>query len=334
MMEVTDRYFRLMLRWISIGAHLYTEMVHARAVIAHPARYLSYSSAEHPVILQLGGDSPAELGEAARLGAEFGYDEINLNCGCPSDRVQRGGFGACLMADPDLVARCVSAMTPFGVPITVKHRIGITDSASDLTVSYPKLRQFVQTLYDAGCSRFIVHARLAVLGGLSPAENRSVPPLDFEIVSNLIDDFPNAAFEINGGIKTIAECEPLLAKYDGVMIGRAVRDNPMMIAGVDSLLSEIKATDSQPSIPDPHRVVQSMILNIEETPDMAHLVARHMLNIFHSYPGARAYRRFLSEQLPETEHKDVADLLREAVKRIGKKSEQTETSTPLQNTAA
>lgn len=347
MMEVTDRYFRLMLRWISRDVHLYTEMVHARAVLADPARFLSYSPEEHPVILQLGGDSPVDLAEAAKLGAEFGYDEINLNCGCPSDRVQRGGFGACLMADPELVAHCVSAMSGAGIPVTVKHRIGISDSAQNLTASYAKLHHFVQTLFEAGCSRFIVHARLAILGGLSPAENRSVPPLDYNMVRELVRDFPDAAFEINGGIRTIAECEPFMNQFDGVMIGRAVRDNPMMLAGADAFLENFRTTSSlEPGsrnssperIPiksrDPFEIVQTMAQHIEESPDMAHLVARHMLNIFHSYPGARAYRRFISEHLSETEHKDVADLLREALKRIEKKPEQSTTTEPLQNTAA
>ncbi|MBL8018997.1 MAG: tRNA dihydrouridine(20/20a) synthase DusA [Leptospirales bacterium] len=346
MMEVTDRYFRLMLRWISREVHLYTEMVHARAVLADPARFLSYAPEEHPVILQLGGDSPADLAEAAKLGAQFGYDEINLNCGCPSDRVQRGGFGACLMADPDLVGRCISAMSSAGIPVTVKHRIGISDSAQNLTASYAKLRHFVQTLFEAGCTRFIVHARLAILGGLSPAENRSVPPLNYEMVQELVSDFPDAAFEINGGIRTIAECEPLMNQFDGVMIGRAVRDNPMMLAGADIFLENFRAgstseVGSRPSAGntpvksrDPFEIVQTMAHHIEESPDMAHLVARHMLNVFHSYPGARAYRRFISENLSETEHKDVPDLLREALKRIEKKSEQSGTTAPLQNTAA
>jgi len=320
MIEVTDRSFRFMMRWITKETHLYTEMVHSRAVIADPKRYLGYSQSEHPLILQLGGDDRAEVARAARYGAEVGYDEINLNCGCPSERVKRGGFGACLMAEPSRVASLVEGMRESGLPVSVKHRIGIAESGEGIDPDYGKLFTFVRTLHDAGCDRFIVHARMAILGGLSPAENRSVPPLNYQFVLQLKNDFKNASFEINGGIMSLEQSAELLTTFDGVMIVRADRDNPMMFFCADSLLDAVRSGESI-SIPsdlnaDPWRVAECMIDHVEASPDMARIVSRHLLNLFHGYAGARRYRRFLSENLPETDHKDVAQLLREAVARV------------------
>lgn len=328
MMEVTDRHFRRMLRFLSRDAHLYTEMVHSRAVLADARRYLAHMSAEYPLVLQLGGDDPVELEEASRIAVDMGYSEINLNCGCPSERVQRGGFGACLMAEPVLVSQIVSAMKKSGASITVKHRIGIQNIRTDEEPDYDALRLFVGALADAGCERFIVHARTAILTGLSPAENRSVPPLRFDLARRLKNDFPHLPFEINGGIADLETAGALLEEFDGVMIGRAVRDNPMLFSGVDRVLAAVRQSPENRAELTPHDLLHAMIPYVERSPDSAHIVARNLLNIFHGYPGARRYRRFLSEELPDTDHKSVADLLVEATRYIEKKAERSEEPVP------
>src|SRR5690606_34267343 len=233
MMECTDRHFRFLARLISKHTRLYTEMVTAPAIVHGKKEHLlGFSAEEHPVALQLGGSDPAELERCAALGAERGYDEINLDCGCPSDRVQSGKFGACLMAEPDLVRDCVKAMIRGAgphVPVTVKHRIGIDDKDS-----YEELKRFVATVADGGCTLFAVHARKAWLKGLSPKQNREKPPLNYETVRRLAADFPELRFVLNGGIVSLDQAEPWFHELDGVMIGREAYRDPMMLAAVDA----------------------------------------------------------------------------------------------------
>src|SRR3954469_2561320 len=217
MMDWSDRHYRYFMRQISAQAHLYTEMITTGAVVhGDVERHLAFSAEEQPVALQLGGSEPADLAHGARLGERYGYDEINLNIGCPSERVQRGAFGACLMAEPALVAQCVRAIRDaVAKPVTVKHRIGV-----DQVEDYGFVRDFVGTVAEAGCRTFIVHARNAVLKGLSPKENREVPPLKYEFAYQLKRDFPDFEIIINGGIKTEAEIDEHLKHLDGVMLGR------------------------------------------------------------------------------------------------------------------
>src|SRR5690606_28699138 len=226
MIDVTDRHCRYFHRLLHPRARLYTEMLSTGAVLhGNAARHLAFDEAEHPVALQLGGSEPGDLARAARIGAEAGYDEINLNCGCPSDRVQRGAFGACLMASPSLVADCVRAMQDaVSVPVTVKHRLGL-----DYEDSYAFVRDFVGTLHEAGCRVFIVHARNAVLKGLSPQGNREIPPLRYGRAAQLKRDFPDSVFVLSGGIATVeqARCHP--EPFDGVMLGRAAWHDPAVL---------------------------------------------------------------------------------------------------------
>ncbi len=230
MMDRTDRHFRYFMRQITRRTLLYTEMVTMNAIL-HGDResLLGYSEEEHPIALQLGGDDPGKLAECAKIAEDWGYDEVNLNVGCPSDRVQKGRFGACLMAYPDVVARSVEAMREAcGLAVTVKHRIGVDDLDQ-----YEDMKRFVETVARAGCDRFSVHARKAWLQGLSPKENREVPPLRYEDVYRLKDEFRDLKIEINGGIKTLAETKTHLERVDAVMIGRAAYDNPYVFAEVD-----------------------------------------------------------------------------------------------------
>lgn len=291
MMDWTDRNCRLFHRQISRHALLYTEMVTAPAIVhGKRARLLDYSPAEHPVALQLGGSDPAELAAAAAIAADWNYDEINLNCGCPSDRVQSGCFGAVLMKTPDLVAECVAAMIASSpVEVTVKCRIGVDDD-DPATV----LPRFLDTVAAAGVSRFIIHARKAWLQGLSPRENREIPPLDHDLVLRMKAEFPQLHISLNGGVDSLDAAEALLAQgLDGVMIGRAAYHEPFHILGqADARLFG----DDSPA--DPFAVAQAMRPHIA-----AHLVAggrlhqitRHMLGLFHGLPGARGWRRVLSE---------------------------------------
>jgi tRNA-dihydrouridine synthase A len=231
MLDWTDRHCRHFHRLLSQHALLYTEMVTTGALLhGDVARHLRFHESEHPVALQLGGSEPEDLARAARLGQQWGYDEINLNCGCPSERVQRGAFGACLMAEPTVVADGVKAMLDVvDIPVTVKHRIGI-----DRVERYDFVRDFVGTVADAGCSVFIVHARNAWLQGLSPKENRDIPPLRYELVHRLKQDFPQLSISINGGITTDAQVREQLARLDGVMIGREAYHNPWWLASWDA----------------------------------------------------------------------------------------------------
>lgn len=292
MLDWTDRFCRYFLRQISRRAVLYTEMVTTGALLHRdPARFLDYDAEEHPVALQLGGSAPDELATCARLAEEWRYDEINLNVGCPSDRVQSGRFGACLMADPRLVADCVAAMSgSVQLPVTVKHRIGIDDMDS-----YEKLSHFVDTVSEAGCATFIVHARKAWLQGLSPKQNREIPPLRYEVVHRLKRDFPRLEFIINGGFKTLARIEGQLDHVDGVMVGREAYQNPWLLAGVDA---RIFGTDE--AVQTRQQVVEKMLPFIEQQQARGipvHRTTRHMLGLFQGQPGARAWRRHLSENV-------------------------------------
>jgi tRNA-dihydrouridine synthase A len=293
MMEWTDRHCRYFHRQLSKHAWLYTEMV-TSAAIAHGdrQRLLGFDPSEHPVALQLGGSDPDELARAAEVGAAFGYDEINLNCGCPSDRVQSGRFGACLMAEPALVGQCVSAMqgaVGAAVPVTVKCRIGIDDQDSEADLS-----RFVETVAGAGCRIFIVHARKAWLQGLSPKENRDVPPLDYGRVYRLKAAFPELTIVINGGIATLEEALVHLEAVDGVMLGRAAYKTPAILADVDRLLHGV---DTPPL--DAAAVLEQMLAYAArelERGTRLSCITRHMTGLINGKPGARAFRRLLTEE--------------------------------------
>ena len=291
MMEWTDRHCRYFLRLISARAFLYTEMVTAEAVIhGDRERVLGFNAAEHPVGLQLGGSDPVKLAEAAKIGESFGYDEINLNVGCPSDRVQSGRFGACLMAEPVLVADCVAAMADaVTVPVTVKSRIGIDDQDTEQS-----LDRFIDTVATAGCGTFIVHARKAWLEGLSPKENRDVPPLDYTRVHRLKARRPDLEIILNGGLVSLEESEPHLARLDGVMLGRAVYADPYLMAVVDRTLYGLDVSPlSRAEVLDRfmdytrRELAKGVRLNA---------VTRHVLGLFHGQPRARAFRRHIAEK--------------------------------------
>jgi len=290
MLDWTDRHCRYFLRLITRHTLLYTEMVTTAALIhGERARHLDFDPAEHPLALQLGGGEPAELARCARLGEDWGYDEINLNVGCPSDRVQNGRFGACLMAEPQRVADCVAAMkAAVGIPVTVKTRIGI-----DHRDSYEELAALVGQVAAAGCDALIVHARKAWLQGLSPRENREVPPLRYDLVQRLKGDYPDLCISINGGITSLVQARALLAGLDGVMIGREAYQNPWMLAQADR---EIFA-DPAPA-PDQHQVLEAYAAYVERQLRAAvplNAMTRHILGLFRGRPGARGWRRHLSE---------------------------------------
>ncbi len=291
MMDWTDRHCRFLLRLLSPHARLYTEMVTAAALIHGDAnKLLEFDAAEHPVALQLGGSDPKMMADAAKKAADAAYDEININVGCPSDRVQSGQFGACLMAKPDLVARCFEEMSAVcDLPVTVKTRIGIDDYDS-----YEFLREFIETLKAAGCNTFIVHARLAILQGLSPKDNRTVPPLDYERVYQLKREFPNLEIILNGGISDTDLALGHLEHVDGVMIGRQAYHDPYFLTELEKALFGV--VDLQ--APDRHEIIESMIPYIEQQmsagAELQH-ITRHMLGLFAGQPGARAWRRYLSQ---------------------------------------
>jgi tRNA-dihydrouridine synthase A len=288
MMDWSDRHCRYFFRQLSPHAVVYTEMVTTGALIhGDVERHLRFHPAEHPLGLQLGGSEPAELARCAALGEAYGYDEINLNCGCPSERVQHGAFGACLMAEPQLVADCVKAMQDAAsVPVTVKHRLGI-DSIED----YDFVRTFVETVATVGCRTFFVHSRNAILKGLSPKDNRAVPPLKYDYVYRLKREFPELGIVINGGVETLQAIERHLRHVDGVMLGRAAYHDPFVLAAVEAMLS---------GVPMPSRagIVQTMFEYAtgevaRGTPLRA--IARHMLGLYHGQPNARLWRRMLSD---------------------------------------
>ncbi|MCF8480694.1 MAG: tRNA dihydrouridine(20/20a) synthase DusA [Rhodospirillum sp.] len=296
MMDWTDRHDRWFLRCISRHTLLYTEMVTAPALIrGDPGRHLDYHPEEHPIALQLGGGDPEELGRATRIARDWGYDEINLNVGCPSDRVSSGRFGACLMAEPKLVADCLSAMRAESqTPVTVKHRIGI-----DEMDGYDHLTRFVDTLAQAGTRVFIVHARKAWLTGLSPKENREIPPLRHEVVHRLKADFPDLDILLNGGIPDIPTALPHIGPTDGVMIGRAAYETPYILAEADRLVFG----DPTPPL-SRHAVARALVPYLEDLLARGQPVkrlTRHILGLFHGCSGARAWRRHLGEQGPRPE---------------------------------
>lgn len=290
MLDWTDRHYRYFARLISPHALLYTEMVTSGAILfGGQERHLAFDKAEHPVALQLGGSDPNDMARCAQIAEQYGYDEININVGCPSDRVQNGAFGACLMGTPEIVADVFKSMqSETDVPVTVKHRIGIDDQDS-----YHDLENFVAQVAEAGCSTFVAHARKAWLKGLSPKENRDIPPLEYERVYQLKQEHPDLTISINGGIKTYEEIDEHLKHVDGVMIGRESYHNPYMLAEAgERIFGDTSQVKSRAE------VVMEMIPYIE-----SHLaqggrlnhITRHMLGLFHAQPGARQWRRVLSE---------------------------------------
>ena len=295
MMDWTDRHCRYLLRQISQHALLYTEMVTTGAILhGDRERFLRYDPCEHPLALQLGGSDPQQLAECSRIAEDAGYDEINLNVGCPSDRVQSGRFGACLMAEPALVADCIAAMsTAVSVPVTVKTRIGIDDRDS-----YEELAHFVGCIQQAGCETFIIHARKAFLQGLSPKENRTVPPLNYAFAYRLKEDYPELSIIINGGITDLDAAERHLLAVDGVMLGRSAYHNPYILADVDRRLFH----DETPP-PSREEIVLRMLPYIKrelnQGSPLKH-ITRHMLGLFQGMPGARHWRRHLSEYGPRS----------------------------------
>ena len=296
MMDWTDKHCRYFHRLLSRHALLYTEMVTTGALVhGDVPRHLRFNEQEHPVALQLGGSEPADLAHCAKVGEQWGYDEINLNCGCPSERVQRGAFGACLMAEPQLVADCVKAMLDVvSVPVTVKHRIGI-----DKFESYEFVRDFVGAVSQAGCNTFIVHARSAWLKGLSPKENREVPPLRYELVHKLKQDFPQLTIAINGGITTNAQISEQLqpingVMLDGVMLGREAYHNPWLLASWDAEFFGAAASNLTRENVEAHMCDYMAREQAKHgTPWSA--IARHMLGLRHGLPGSRRWRQVWSD---------------------------------------
>ncbi|MBL4582295.1 MAG: tRNA dihydrouridine(20/20a) synthase DusA [Gammaproteobacteria bacterium] len=290
MMDWTDRHDRVFLRQLSKHALLYTEMVTSAALKHGDAQYLlQHSPNEHPVALQLGGSNPVELAEAAVLAEQAGYDEINLNVGCPSDRVQSGAFGACLMAEPELVARCINSMrSSVSLPVTVKCRIGIDDRDSQ-----EELEDFIGTVADAGCNTFIVHARKAILSGLSPKENREIPPLKYASVFAVKRAFPTLSIIINGGIKTLQDAESLLENTDGVMLGREAYQNPFILNEVDATFFGA-ATSTQTRTEGLQKFIPYVELELERGTPL-HYMTRHILGLYKGQKGGKQFRRHLSE---------------------------------------
>lgn len=295
MLDWTDRHCRFFHRLISQHALLYTEMVTTGALIhGDQHRFLSFNKEEHPLAFQLGGSHPRELALCAKMIEDYGYDEVNLNVGCPSDRVQNGRFGACLMLEPDLVAECVAAMNnAVSIPVTVKSRIGVDDQDS-----YEHLHQFVAKIADAGCKTFIIHARKALLKGLSPKQNREIPPLKYEVVYQLKSDFPLLTIVINGGVGSLEQSEALLQRLDGVMVGREAYQNPYFLSEVDQRIYNA----AEPS-KSRHEIMALLLPYIQaqlQNGIRLNSVTRHILGLFHGQPGARAWRRHLSEHATGT----------------------------------
>lgn len=295
MLDWTDKHCRYFLRLISKHSVLYTEMVTTGAIIFGKGDYLSYNQQEHPVALQLGGSDPSDMARCTVLAQEYGYDEVNINVGCPSDRVKNGRFGACLMAEPTIVADCVKAMQAgVDIPVTVKSRIGIDDMDE-----YEDLSRFIDTVANAGCDTFIVHARKAWLQGLSPKQNREVPPLMYDRVYQLKQEFPQLHISINGGVTTLTDAQTHLEHIDGVMIGREAYANPYMLSAVDGMLyGDNTAVLSRAEI-----VQQMHAYTVEQLASDIQYgrgtkvwhIARHMLGLFQGQPGGRVWRRYLSQ---------------------------------------
>ena len=299
MMDWTDRHCRYFLRLFTKHTLLYTEMVTTGALLYGDAeRFLRFNAAEQPVALQLGGSDPDELAKAAIMGEQAGYQEINLNSGCPSDRVQRGKIGACMMAEPNLVAECMAAMSDaVAIPVTIKCRIGI-----DEIDSLEHLSHFVETVSASGCNCFIIHARIAVLAGLSPKQNREIPPLNYERVFSIKEQFPDLEIVINGGIKTLEQSSQLLEKVDGVMIGREAYQNPNLLSRVDQQLfhSELPVMSQEDVLA---QFIDYAKNELGHGTALKHMT-RHILGLFQGQPGAKRFRRYLSENA----HKPDADI--------------------------
>lgn len=296
MMDWTDKNCRYFHRLLSKNALLYTEMVTTGALLhGDHHRFLAFNPEEHPLALQLGGSNPRELAYCAKLAEDYGYDEVNLNVGCPSDRVQNGRFGACLMLEPELVADCIAAMcNNVSIPVTVKTRIGVDDRDA-----YSDLAYFVSKVVDGGCSSFIIHARKAWLSGLSPKQNREVPPLRYDTVFQLKHDFPQLEIVINGGITSLTQALALLEQVDGVMVGREAYQNPYLLAAVDRIIFNMSELPKSR-----HDVIERLIPYIEQqlrNDKRLNSVTRHILGIFHGEPGAKGWRRHLSENATRPE---------------------------------
>jgi len=296
MMDWTDRHCRYFMRLLSPGARLYTEMVTTAALCHGDAdALLQFDASEHPVALQLGGSDPATMARSAKMGADAGYDEININVGCPSERVQSGAFGACLMATPQIVADCVAAaQDAVDIPVTVKNRIGIDEQDS-----FEFLQDFIGTVAAAGCDTFVVHARQAILTGLSPKDNRRVPPLNYERVYAIKKAFPDLTIILNGGISTSDECHQHLTVVDGVMIGRQAYQQPWFLVELEQAMSDeetVRETSRE-------QIIDKMYPYIERQLQLGvplKKITRHLLGLFSGQPGARAWRRYLSEQAHQT----------------------------------
>jgi tRNA-dihydrouridine synthase A len=292
MIDVTDRHYRYLARLLSQHALLFTEMITTGAILNGDQDYLlSYTDQEHPLVLQLGGSNTDELAKCARIGENYGYDEINLNVGCPSDKVQNNMIGACLMAHPKLVTDCMQAMIEaVNIPVTIKHRIGIDD-----VDDYDVLAGFVEQVSSSGCDTFIVHARNAILKGLSPKQNREVPPLQYDKVYRLKEDFPNLEIIINGGIDNIADCQQHLTKVDGVMLGRAANHNSALLTQVDQQLY-----GSNLAIPERRQVSLAYFAYMQQQHEKGtslHHMSGHIMGLFQGIPGARSLRRHISENI-------------------------------------
>jgi tRNA-dihydrouridine synthase A len=317
MMDYTDRHFRFLLRLMSPTALLYTEMINAHAIVrGDRARHLAFDRSEHPVALQLGGNDPLVLAQAAEIGAEFGYDEVNLNCGCPSDRVQSGRFGACLMAEPQRVADCVEAMRArVDIPVTVKCRIGIEPNTTK--DDYEFLRSFVAAVAAAGCTVVILHARKAILTGLSPKENREIPPLRYDVAAQLRREFPNLTMIVNGGIRAIEPTMQFLREFDGVMLGREICENPYRLVELHRLIHDPDWRPTREAIVQ--RYVGYMNARVSEGYALAPML-RHSLALYAGQPRGRSWRRFISERAARSETKP--DILHAALRIVAGESNQ------------
>ena len=309
MMDWSDRHYRYFMRQITRHTLLYSEMITTGAILHGDREHLlGFSPEEKPLVLQIGGDDPADLAASARIAEEMGYDEVNLNVGCPSDRVQKGSFGACLMARPEVVAEGVSAMrAAVSIPVTVKHRIGIEGLER-----YEDMANFVEVVSQSGCDRFTAHARIAILKGLDPKANRSVPPLRYEDVHRLKSEFPHLRIEINGGIRSLEAVDRQLQYTDGVMLGRAAYEDPFLFAPADR-----KYFGEGEDVPSRREVVEAMVPYIARWMEQGlypNRITRHILGLFTGHPGARAWRRYLSENA----HRDDAspDLVLKAIRAI------------------
>ena len=293
MMDWTDRHCRSFHRILAPGALLYTEMVHAQAVLhGDRQRLLGFDASEHPIALQLGGSDPAQLAEAAGVGEQFGYDEINLNVGCPSDRVQAGRFGACLMKEPPVVAECIAAMAAaVTIPVTVKCRLGV-DEQED----YPAFAQFIDTVAAAGCQEFVVHARKAWLTGLSPKENRDIPPLRYDWVQRLKRERPQLRITLNGGLDTVDGCLEQLQAVDAIMLGRMAYHEPYRLHQLDCAMHASAPRGREELL---RAYIPYVEAKLEGGLALKH-ITRHILGLFHAQPGGRAFRQILSEGAPKT----------------------------------